>query len=142
MERFNTKWRRYACNINQKWKLQRETCLKESVSLLWTCWDSGKGGNHVQTKTDIAFRTQQNYMDKGYTNLGVPQTFPIADIIEVSFAFSRESRNESFRTLVNTKSNECEMKEKIIETLRESMNWKCMISQNPGMERISSQKIQ
>ena len=81
-------------------------------------------------------------MDKGYTNLGVPQTFPIADIIEVSFAFSRESRNESFRTLVNTKSNECEMKEKIIETLRESMNWKCMISQNPGMERISSQKIQ
>lgn len=45
---------------------------------------------------DIAFRTQQNNLDKGYTNLGVPQTIPIADIIEVSFAFPGESRNESF----------------------------------------------
>ena len=52
---------------------------------------------------NIDFRTQQNDLDKGYTTLGVPQTFPIADITEVSSAFPRESRSESFRTLVNTK---------------------------------------
>lgn len=118
----------------------RETCLKESVSLLWTCWDSDKGDNHVQTTMDIAFRTQQNNLDKGYTNLGVPQTIPIADIIDF-ICFSEKAEMKVLKPWWTLKSNEYEMEEKIIETLRESMNWKYMISQNPGMERVSSQKI-
>lgn len=50
--------------FTKKGKLQWGTCWKESISLLWTCWDSDTGGD-VQETVAIVSRTQQKDRSSG-----------------------------------------------------------------------------